>query len=217
MRDPDHEYPRHQPGREEHSHHDPFAIQEEGELEEPGRRERLHQREAATTPQLPARHASKALITGVVLGALVSVQGVILTLNNAQIYKQVAQYTQTSVPLGLATSLLWISLLSLGISAVIYFLGGLVIGKISVHRRWAFIGGCLGGLVSSAVGAVLKQIPAYPNASNTGFSGGLLGLGGGLVALLVGIILLCVLAGLTTLLGGWLITRHHPYYVGYYG
>jgi hypothetical protein len=218
MRDPDHEYPRHQPGREEHGHHDPFAIQEEGELEESGRRERsLHQREAATTPQLPAGHASKALITGVVLGALVSLQGVILTLSNTEIYKQAAQYTQTSVPLGVATSLLWILLLGLAISAVIYFLGGLVIGKISVHRRWAFIGGCLGGLVSSVVGAVLKQIPAYPNASNTGFSGGLLGLGGGLVALFISIILLSVLAGLVTLLGGWLITRHHPYYVGYYG
>jgi hypothetical protein len=103
--------------------------------------------------------------------------------------------------------------LCLLISTLLYFLGGLVIGKISVHRRWAFIG----GLVSSLVGAILKQIPSYPNAGNTGFSGGLLGLGGSLVAWLISVILLCVLAGLTTLLGGWLMTRHHPYYVGYYG
>lgn len=218
MRDPDHEYPRHQSGRGERGHHDPFAIQEEGELEEPERRERpLHQREAATTPRLPAGHAGKALIIGVVLGALASLQGVIITLNNAELYKQAAKYTQTTMPLGVATSILWLFLLGLAISALIYFLGGLVIGKISVHRRWAFLGGFLGGLISSIVGAALKQIPAYPNAGNTGFSGGMLGLGGGLVALLISAILLSVLAGLLTLLGGWLMTRHHPYYVGFYG
>lgn len=218
MRDPDHEYPRHQAGRGEHEHHDPFAIQEEGELEEPGQRERpVHQREAATTPQLPARHASKAMITGVVLGALVSLQGVLLTLKNADLYTQAAKYTRDSVPSGLAFSILWLFLLGLLISTLIYFLGGLLIGRLSVHRRWAFIGGFLGGLVSSIVGAILKQIPAYPNAGNTGFSGGMLGLGGGLVTLLIGAIILSVLAGLVTLLGGWLITRHHPYYVGYYG
>lgn len=219
MRDPDQQYPRHQSsGRGEHEHHDPFAIQEEGQLEEPKHRERgLHQREEATTPQLPPGHARKAMIIGVVLGALVSLQGVIITLLNAGIYRQAATYTQTSMPLGLATSILGLFLLGLLISTIIYVLGGLVIGKLAVHRRWAFIGGLIGGLVSSVVGAILKQIPSYPNAGNTGFSGGMLGLGGGLVALLISVILLCVLAGLTTLLGGWLMTRHHPYYVGYYG
>jgi hypothetical protein len=218
MRDPDQEYPKHQPGRGEHEHHDPFAVQEEGELEEPQRRGRpLHQREAASTPQLPPGHAGKAMITGVVLGALVSLQGVILTLKNADLYKEAAKYTQSSMPLGLATNILWLFLLGLAISALIYFIGGLVIGKISVHRRWAFIGGFIGGLVSSIIGAILKQIPAYPNAGNTGFSGGMLGIGGGLVALIISAVILSVLAGLVTLLGGWLMTRHHPYYVGYYG
>ncbi len=221
MRDPDQEYPRHQPGRGEHEHHDPFAIQEEGELEDvPRRRGRpLHQRDAATTPQLPPGHAGKAMITGVVLGALVSLQGVLLTLKNADLYKEAAKYVSTpgSEPVGIATSIFWLFLLGLAISAIIYFIGGLVIGRISVHRRWAFIGGFIGGLVSSIIGAILKQIPAYPNAGNTGFSGGMLGLGGGLVTLLIGAIILSVLAGLVTLLGGWLMTRHHPYYVGYYG
>jgi uncharacterized integral membrane protein len=218
MLDPDQQYPRHQSGRGEHEHHDPFAIQEEGQLEEPKRRDHaLHQREAATTPQLPPGHARKALITGLVLGALVTLQGVILTLQNADVYRRAAAYTQTSMPLGVATSILWLFLLGLLISTIIYFLGGLLIGKISVHRRWAFIGGFLGGLLSSLIGAILKQIPGYPNAGNTGFSGGMLGLGGGLVALLISVILLCMLAGLTTLLGGWLMTRRHPYYVGYYG
>jgi len=218
MRDPDQNYPKHQTGRGEHEHHDPFAIQEEGELEEPKHRDRgLHQREEATTPQLPPGHARKAMITGVALGALVSLQGVIITLQNADVYKQAAKEAPTGMSANVAFHILGLFLLGLLISTIIYFLGGLVIGKISVHRRWAFIGGFIGGLVSSLVGAILKQIPSYPNAGNTGFSGGMLGLGGGLVALLISVILLCMLAGLTALLGGWLMTRHHPYYVGYYG
>lgn len=218
MRDRDQEYPKHQPGRGEHEHHDPFAIQEEGELEEPQRRDRpVHQRETATTPQLPPGHASKAMIIGVVLGALVSLQGILLTLKNADLYKQAAKYTKDSMPLNLASSILGIFALGLVISFVIYFIGGLIIGKVAVHRRWAFIGGFIGGAVSSIIGSLLKLIPAYPNAGNTGMSGGLLGFGGGLAALLISTIILSVIAGLITLLGGWLTTRHHPYYVGYYG
>ncbi len=218
MRDPDQQYPRHQPGREEHEHHDPFAIQEEGELEEPRRRGRpLHQRDAATTPQLPPGHARKAMIIGVVLGVLVSLQGVLLTLKNADLYRQAAKYVPTNEPVGLAGQIVGLFFLGLAISALIYFIGGLIIGRISVHRRWAFIGGFIGGVVSSIIGAILKQIPAYPNAGNTGFNGGMLGVGGGLVTLIIGTIILSVLAGLVTLLGGWLMTRRHPYYVGYYG
>jgi MFS family permease len=224
MRDRDQEYPQHQPGRGAHEHHDPFAIQEEGELEEPRQRKQrgeegpVHQRDAATTPQLPPGHARKALSIGVVLGVLVSLQGIILTLKNADLYHQAARYTQgNNMPVGLAGSIFGIFMLGLGISILIYLIGGLIIGRVAVHRRWAFIGGFVGGVVSSIIGAILKLIPSYPDASNTGFSGGLLGFGGGFVALLISAILLGVLAGLVCLLGGWLMTRRHPYYVGYYG
>lgn len=219
MRDEEQEYPKHQPGRGEHNHHDPFeaSVQEEGELEDSPRRRPVHQREAATTPELPRHHARRALITGIVLGILVSLQGVILTLLNAGVYKEAAKYLTNNMPLSLASTLIGIFALGLGISILIYLLGGLVIGRISVHRRWSFIGGFIGGVVSSAIGALLKLIPSYPNAGNTGVSGGLLGFGGGLAALLISAIILGVLAGLVCLLGGWLMTRHHPYYVGYAG
>jgi len=217
MRDKEQEYPKHQPGRGEHDHHDPFEIQEEGELEDHSRRGPVHQRESATSPELPRHHARKALIIGIVLGVLVSLQGVILTLINASVYQQAAKYITTEMPVGLAASIFGIFALSLVISVVIYLIGGLVIGRIAVHRRWAFIGGFIGGVVSSIIGSLLKLIPNYPNAGNTGFSGGLLGMGGGLAALLISAIILGVLAGLVCLLGGWLMTRRHPYYVGYSG
>ncbi len=218
MHDPDQEYPKHQPGRGEREHHDPFApnVQSEGELEEPGP---LHQRTAATTPQLPRGHASKALIGGVILGVLVSIQGIVLTLKNASLYTEAAKYVKdpSKMPTGVATSIFGIFALGLLISLLIYVIGGMIIGRIAVHRRWAFIGGFVGGLVSAAIGALLKFIPAYPDASSTGFGGSPLGMGGGLVALLISFVLLGVLAGALCLFGAWITTRRHPYYVGYMG
>ncbi|HEX7735250.1 MAG TPA: hypothetical protein VF458_10305, partial [Ktedonobacteraceae bacterium] len=190
MRDEDEGYPKHQPGRGERNHHDPFEIQDEGEVEDHPRRGPVHQREAATTPQLPSGHASKALIIGVILGILVSAQGVILTLVNTDIYKEAAKYVTSTMPLGLASTLVGIFFIGLGISVLIYFIGGIIIGRVSVHRRWSFIGGFVGAVISSAIGAGLKLIPSYPNAGNTGFTGGTLGMGGGFAALLISAIIL---------------------------
>ena len=218
MHDHEQVYPRHQPGRGERDHHDPFALNEqsEGELEESAP---LHQRDHASLPQLPRGHGRKALIIGVILGLLVTVQGVALTFKNADLYRQAAKYVNdaSKMPNGIAFSILGVYLLSLLISFLIYIIGGMVIGRVSVHRRWAFIGGFVGSIISSAIGAILQLIPAYPNAGNTGFSGGLLGLGGGFTALLIGFILGGVLAGACCMLGAWITTRRHPYYVGYSG
>lgn len=214
MRDAEQEYPRHQPGRGEHEHHDPFAIQEEGELETQDRP--VHQRESATTPELPRGHGRKALIIGIILGVLATVQSVIITLQKADLYRQVAQGDKHVLE-ALAPALVGVAALEFVISLLIYFIGGLIIGRVSVHRRWAFIGGFVGGILSSLIGAVLKQIPSYPNAGTGGFSGSALGLSQGLAALAISTILLGVFYGLVCLFGAWLMTRRHPYYVGYSG
>ena len=216
MRDAEQEYPKHQPGRGEHEHHDPFAIQDEGELEERPKKGPVHQREAATTPELPPGHARKSLIIGVVLGVLAAAQSIIITLKNTDLYNEAAKQGK-NVTLGVATSVFGVAALEIAISVLIYFIGGLIIGKVAVHRRWAFIGGFVGGVISSLIGAVLKQIPAYPNAGTGGFSGSALGISGGIAALAISTILLGVLYGLVSLLGAWLMTRRHPYYVGYAG
>src|SRR5258708_3288599 len=219
MRDPEQEYPvypKHQPDRSEQNHHDSFAIQDEGMLEDEPRRHRpLHQRDTASSPQLPPGHARKAIIIGAVAGILASLQGLIITLANAQYYTKANKYINdvTQMPSGVAFTLFGLLILGIAISAVIYFIGGLVIGRVAVHRRWCFIGGFIGGVVSTIIGDIIKQIPSYPNASNTGFTGGLLGAGGGFAALLIGLILLGVLAGALSWLGAWLATRRHPYYV----
>jgi hypothetical protein len=219
MRDSDQEYPKHQPGRSGNAHHDPFAPDvQEGEIEEPRRRP-VHQRESATTPELPPGHARNSVIIGAIIGVLVALQGIILTVKNADAYKEAAKYINDAnkMPMGVATTVFGITVLSLAISALFYFIGGLIIGRVAVHRRWAFIGGFAGGVVNWVIGAFLKLIPAYPDAGNTGFSGNMLGTGGGIVAAIIGIILLGLLAGVLSLFGAWLTTRRHPYYVGYSG
>lgn len=218
LHDPDQEYPKHQPGRQVHDHHDPFEtdVQEEGDLEDP-QHKGLHQRDDATTPQLPHAHRRKAVIAGLIAGALYEIARVTITLMNASLYQEGAKYQLTSMPAGLAAQLTGLGALGYAIGAVLFFLGGLLIGRIAVQRRWAFIGGFVGGVLCALVGSLLQQISSYPNAGHTGFSGGFIGISSGFLILIIYSLFLCAITGAISLLGGWLVTRHHPYYVGYYG
>lgn len=235
MRDSEYDYPKHQPvrGKDDHGWDEEFEENEDGERvrgrerererereEEPryGRRP-MHQRERATLPQLPRAHGSKALIAGAIIGALVALEGIFFTLRNADVYKEAANFINdpSKMPAGVAATIFGLAALTFGIGIVLYFIGGLIIGRISVHRRWGFIGGFVGGVVNWIIGMLVQWIPSYPNAGSGGFSGNLLGLSQGIVALIIGAILGGVVAGLFSLLGAWLATRHHPYYVGYSG
>lgn len=220
MRDQDQEYPRHQPGRrEQREHNDPFdgEARNERELAEAPRRSAgpLHQREVPTTPELPRGHVRKALLVGLIAGLLGILQNVIIVLANAAVFENARKYTTQGVPLGVAAPLFGIQCLSLFIGIIIYFSAGFIIGRVSVERRMGFIGGFVAGAVTIIVYAVLQQLPFYPNAGNTGFSGGFSGMSGGLVIGLILLIVLSALAGLVSLGGTWLATRKHPYYVGY--
>lgn len=225
MRDSEYDYPKHQPirGKDDHGWDEPFEENQDGERkkeEEPryGRRSPVHQRERATLPELPRAHASKALITGAIIGALVVLEGIFFTLRNADLYREAAKYAKPElIPSGIALNTLGLAVLTFGIGIVLFFIGGLIIGRISVHRRWGFIGGFVGGVVNWLIGLLVQWIPSYPNAGRGGFSGNLLGLSQGIVAVIIGAILGGVVAGLASLLGAWLATRRHPYYVGYSG
>lgn len=217
MRDQEQEYPRHQPGRGMHNHHDPFEIQEEGELEEAPKHSSMHQREIATTPELPHARGRKALLAGLIAGIIYEASRITITLVNADLYRKGATYTLTEMPAGLAATLSGLGFLGYAIAVVAFFLVGLIIGRVSVHRRWAFIGGLVGGLFCCVVGSILQQIPSWPSATHTGFSGGIAGISGGFAVLIIYSLLGSIAMGLICLLGAWLTTRRHPYYVGYAG
>ena len=140
MRDPDQEYPVHQPRRD--GHRRPFddqageAIKDEEDFREPVQAGQgpLHQREVPATPQLPRGPLRKTLLIGAVAGVLSALQGIIITLANASLYRTVSTTPQDKLTLGLAEAVFGLFCLTLFISLLIYFAAGFVTGKIAVER-----------------------------------------------------------------------------------
>ena len=218
MRDPDQEYPLHQPRRD--GHHHPVddqadkEIKDEEDFREPVQvgQGPLHQREVTAIPQLPRGRLRKTLLIGVIAGAVAALQGIIITLANASLYHTVSTIPQDKLTLSLAEAVFGLFCLTLFISLLIYFVAGFVTGKVAVERRMGFLAGFVAAAFSYILGFLVQQIPGYPNARATGFSGGLTGLSGGLIASLILLAISGVIAGLVSLAGTWLATRRHPYY-----
>jgi len=218
MRDPDQEYPLHQPRRD--GHRRPFddlsdePIEDEEDFRESVQigQGPLHQREEPATPQLPRGGFRKSLLIGVIAGAVAALQGIIITLANASLYHTVSTTPQNQLTLSLAEAVFGLFCLTLFISLLIYFVAGFITGKIAVERRMGFLAGFVAAAFSYIVGFLVQQIPGYPSARATGFSGGLTGLSGGLIASLILLAISGVIAGLVSLAGAWLATRRHPYY-----
>ncbi len=212
MRDSDQEYPLHQPGQV--GHHSPFDDDTEDELDEKGRSIQgpFHQRETAVAPHLPRHRFRNTLIIGIIAGILAALQGSIVTLANASLYRTTSTTPADKLPLNLAEAVVGLLCLTLIISLLIYFTAGFITGKVAVERRMGFLAGFVGAAVAYVLGYVVQQIPGYPGAHATGFSGGLTGIAGGLTASLILLAISAAIAGLVSLLGAWLATRRHPYY-----
>ena len=215
MRDSDQEYPLHQPGQV--GHHSPFDDDTEDELDEKGRLQGsiqgpFHQRETADTPHLPRHRFRNTLIIGIIAGILAALQGVIVTLANASLYRTTSTTPADKLPFNLAEAVVGLLCLTLIISLLIYVVAGFITGKVAVERRMGFLAGFVGAAIAYVLGYVVQQIPGYPGAHATGFSGGLAGIGGGLITSLILLTLSAAIAGLVSLLGAWFATRRHPYY-----
>ncbi len=218
MRDPDQEYPVRQPRR--NGHHHPFDDQTDEEVEdredfrEPVQvgQGPFHQREVPATAQLPRGVLWKTVLIGAIAGVLAALQGIIITLANASLYHTVSTTPQDKLTLSLAEAVFGLFCLTLFISLLIYFVAGFITGKIAVERRMGFLAGFVAAAASYIIGFLVQQIPGYPNARATGFSGGLVGLSGGLIASLILLAISGGIAGLVSLAGAWLATRRHPYY-----
>ncbi len=218
MRDPYQEFPVRQPRR--NGHHHPFDDQTDEDIKDredfqepvqagPGP---LHQREVSGTPRLPRGVLRKTLLIGAIAGVLAALQGIIITFANASLYHTVSTTPQDKLTLSLAEAVFGLFCLTLFISLLIYFVAGFVTGKIAVERRMGFLAGFVAAAVSYILGFLVQQVPGYPNARATGFSGGLVGLSGGLIASLILLAISGGIAGLVSLAGAWLATRRHPYY-----
>jgi hypothetical protein len=176
----------------------------------------VHQPEQATTPGLPNYRFRNALIIGAIAGFFCVAQSIIITLSNASTYHAFDTAKDKAVQNALAFTIFGYAALTFFISLVILCIAGFIAGKIVVQRRLGFLAGFLAGIIVYAIGFITAYIPNYPGVQHTATSTA----GNGIVAggFLVSFIFLLVwgiIGGLVSLLGAWLATRKHPYYIGY--
>src|SRR6266568_2671116 len=159
MRDAGEEYPLHQPEHNEHHHlldgqSTPTPAQElpTGQSEQ----RPLHQREIASSPQLPGGRLRKTLIAGVLCAA----QGIVIVLANAALYQSASTTALAKLTFDTALTILSIQALIYLISVLICLVGGFVVGKIVVQRRLGFLAGFIAGLIIYGTGFLLNYIPS---------------------------------------------------------
>ena len=224
MRDSEQEYPPHQPPRSSQpggSRHrrPPDDYDYEDDLDDqtaPAKRGSARSRASApSTSRLPHNRRRDTLIIGLIAGFLCIAQSIIITLVNAPTYHayDIAKNQTLRVSLSLSISLL--ALVTFVISVLICLIAGFIAGKVVVQRRLAFFSGFIAGLLIYGISFLTRSIPGYPGnqqagATSTVSTGSLLG---SVAFVLILFLVWGVIAGLFSLLGGWLATRRHPYYV----
>ncbi len=224
MRDSEQQYPFHQPGRNDGRRH-PFdedisaPVDATPDLEEEQPRQYgapMRQRARATTPQLPRGGLLNTLIIGAIVGVLCEAQSILIIYLNASTFDTVSRL-KDKTPYPVALTALGINVLTFFIGLLLIFIGGFFVGRIAVQRRLGFVAGFIAGLVTYAITFILNYIPSFPGhyASSGSVNAG--GVTGGIIATLIALLIWGVIGGLASLLGTWLATRHHPYYVGYSG
>ncbi len=217
MPDAEREYPLHQPRRRNGGGHD----SPHGDLTGPGgdarqyrrpRQRPVYQDEEGT---LPPGRLKNALIIGVIAGVLCSVESILIAFANTSTYQQASKYASDKLPVSLALTLVGMACLSFFIGLLICFFAGYITGKVSVQRSLGFLAGFVAGIVTYGISFLLNFIPNYPGhlASSSPANAGVVV--GGIVVILIFFLIWGFVAGLVSLLGAWLATRHHPYYVGY--
>src|SRR6266487_3871366 len=209
MRDADQQYPHQKLGG--NGSRQPFDDDTEVEFDDEDSIQEY------VSPQLPQNRFTKALIIGIIAGIIAALQGIIFTLANASLYHTVSTTPQDKLSLDLAEAIFGLFCLTLLISLLIYFLAGFVTGKAVVERKMGFLVGFVAAAVSFILSLIVQQIPGYPNARGTGLSGGLFGLAGGLLTILILLAISGVIGGFVSLVGAWLATRKHPYYIANQG
>lgn len=167
------------------------------------------------TLDLPQHRVLNALLIGAIAGLFCIAQSLVITLGNASTYHAFDTAKDTAVKNALAFTIFGYAVLTFVISLLILCIAGFIAGKIVVQRRLGFLAGFVAGLIVYAGAFITNYIPNYPgvqhSTSTTAGSGGVVG------ALFVSLIFLLVwgiIGGLVSLLGAWLATRKHPYYIG---
>ncbi len=220
MQDSEEGYPLHQPqNRVEKGHNRPFNDKDEPALDKkytpPSPVGPVHQRERITTPVLPPHRFRNALIIGVIAGVFCVAQSIVITLSNTSTYHAFDIAKDTAVKSALAFTIFGYAVLTFFIDIVILCVAGFIAGKVAVQRRLGFLAGFLAGIITYAFSFITNIIPNYPGVQHTASSTASNGAIGGFLVSLIFLLVWGIIGGLVSLLGAWLATRKHPYYIGY--
>lgn len=230
MQDSQSNYPLHQPRKNGHRRppDDDFQNQEPDDLYEdeeetiprsrprPNRRGIVHQRERTSIPTLPPHRLKNSLLAGAIAGVLCIGQSIIITLANAPTYHAYEIAKDTAAKNALAFTIFSYGILTFVISMLICLVTGFIVGRMVIERRLAFLAGFVAGVLVYVVSFFINFIPNYPgsNASSGSSGGGVGAATGGIILVIIFVVVWGVVGGLVSLVGGWLATRRHSYYVG---
>jgi hypothetical protein len=218
MRDSEEEYPPHQPSRSSRtgsgSRRRPLDDQDyEDDLDDqpaPARK----RSGAAPASLLPRHRWRDTLIIGVIAGFLCIVQNIIITLVNAPSYHAYDTATSSAVKNSLAFTLFVIGLLVFGITCLICLIAGFIAGKLAARRSLGYLAGFIAGILFDGSVILTHYIPGYPGNQQGGVPASNVGSLLGSVAFAVVVLIAAgIITGLFSLLGSWIATRRHPFYV----
>ena len=156
-----------------------------------------------------------ALIIGAIAGVFCVAQSIVITLSNASTYHAYDITKDTAVKNALASTIFGYAVLTFVISMVILGIAGFIAGKVVIQRRLGFLAGFLAGIITYAFSFITNYIPNYPGVQHTASSSASNGAIGGFLVSLIFLLVWGIIGGLVSLLGAWLATRKHPYYIGY--
>lgn len=230
MQESESNYPQHQPRRNGHRRppdddllpvqkqepDDQFEDEEEPvprSRPRPSRRGVVHQRESISTPVLPPNRLKNSLLAGAIAGVLCIAQSIIITLANAPTYHAYDVAKDTTTKNALAFTIFGYGILTFVISMLICLVAGFIVGRMVIERRLAFLAGFVAGVLVYIVSFFVNFIPNYPGSNTTG-GGGAGATVGGIILAIIFVLVWGIVGGLVSLLGGWLATRRHSYYVG---
>ncbi|BCL81614.1 hypothetical protein ccbrp13_40790 [Ktedonobacteria bacterium brp13] len=151
-----------------------------------------------------------ALLLGLAGGVVSALIPLVVTLANSGVYQAGAR-EGNNMSSNLAWTITGLFCLNSLIAMVIFTLTGYLVGRLVVSRLLAFCAGAIAGAIYFILPTLLQYIPGFPGrvTSATTMSTA----SSGLVADVIITIAIALLGALLALLGGYIATNKHPYYL----
>lgn len=160
---------------------------------------------------LPRRGLSSALIAGAIAGVLAALFTILIMLISTKTFHAASQQIAVDrLTVKTALALVALELLTFVFGLIISFVTGVVMGRIAVRRRLGFLAGMYAGATYYLITFLVSLLPGYPGnlIANTAPMT--------TIPLVISFLLLCLWSlggGLVSLLGTWVATVRHPYYL----